>query len=605
MKSLHGGIQMAVIAVVVVLMSGCHRDSSPRGLEKLVLAGNWSQVEKVAADWMKDLPQCRSEANVLMGYAALERGDTAAAGIYFLRVNMGKHDCPDSNWFANLSSHHPDNPSAQLLWADALARQGDRKSALGHLDQALSLNPNLASARAAKATLKAIAGQKQEALPFIEPLVPDSRFAAEALTIRGLLRMEDGNSSDALQDFNQALQYAPRHGIAYNARGVFYARCGMLRESAADFEKAFQLTPELTQARKNWIIVQRAAARASAISSKLTIYVTDFGINNWTRSQKMFDDFANAKSGSVVPNLPKNGQILIPMPERMPQTEIDKRALVHQIADGIVNRVRQGNLPEFEVRLVQHINALGYVTPWQQGQVKEFGKIVYEALGIAKDNLSRQGRLVNMPAIVGSNGGYVLTETLPKIRTQPFDSVTCVDCRAYRGPTKDTFNLLHGKLSIINISGDIPAGMNMIGNSAVSQALHKELPNLKVYWVNSTKNPFDVIMTKHLETMKPLIEVNVKEYRAEGYTKPTRMTAFDLLNRALGVDKIQRPGAVGMGIIPETRGGISLGNAEMTRNSDGSVRFVSQDSGSGEPVAVYSLFPSSSNRESKRNGSTE
>ena len=68
------------------------------------------------------------------------------------------------------------------------------------------------------------------------------------------------------------------------------------------------------------------ADRISSTSapSQVTIYVTDMGIHNWDKNLRMFEDFSHAKAGPIVQGVSQQGQILVPMPERMPHNSWGK-----------------------------------------------------------------------------------------------------------------------------------------------------------------------------------------------------------------------------------------------------------------------------------------
>lgn len=281
----------------------------------------------------------------------------------------------------------------------------------------------------------------------------------------------------------------------------------------------------------------------SASSKNLTIYVSDFGINQWKPELKMFDDFSHAKA-SVVPNLPKQSQILVPMPpdQHFPKTSAEHQQLTLKIFEGLKQRIGEGGLGTYEIQLVENISKVGYFAPWRQNMVKEFGRDVYNALGMLKNHLRNKGANVDMPAVVGSNGAFLLTETLPKLKNNPIDRAVLVDGRAYVTPTKETYKILRGNLIGINTAGDalalpgMPAIPNLIANHDVMKGLKKELPDMKVFWVDakgsdlwlSTKGLF----SQHTASMRNP-QLLAKEWDGKGYTTPTKMKGWDLISKSI------------------------------------------------------------------------
>ncbi len=273
-------------------------------------------------------------------------------------------------------------------------------------------------------------------------------------------------------------------------------------------------------------------------TDNITIYVTDFGIRHWKTDLKMFDDFAEAEAQSVVPGLDRRAQILVPMSvdKDLPKRQLDRQQAVRQIANGIIKRIDQGGSDTYEVRIVQNINALGYVAPWRQAAVKDFGRVVYQALAIVKQRIANRGTDVQMPAIVGSNGAFLLTETLPELESCPIDRAILVDGRAHIEKVWSTYVALGGEVSIINTAGDAPSFGYMIANHETAKFLKRLLPGIKVYWVDV--KGLDIIITRHLASMNPEAILLVKEFTGWHYSPSTKLTAWKLMTKALGKSQI-------------------------------------------------------------------
>ena len=122
---------------------------------------------------------------------------------------------------------------------------------------------------------------------------------------------------------------------------------------------------------------------------------------------------------------------------------------------GIIDRIDASHLRTYEIRIVQNVRWIGYLAWWRQDRVKAFGLVAYEALAIVKRHYEGKGESVYMPAIVGSNGGFMLTETLPTLKDNPIDAAVLVDARAYASKTAESSNCLEE-----NSRSSIPRAMH-------------------------------------------------------------------------------------------------------------------------------------------------
>lgn len=586
-------LQTLILALILALpRPGWSGPVSQDALERALLSGKWAAIDDAAASWIQK-PEYQSTASVIRGYAALATGNPAVAVEHFLRAGLGKNYPQASAWAEAFAASHPGNAVAQLLGADALARKGDTKAALERIDRALRLDPELHVARLSRAMLHITGGDYEPALKDLNRLVT-TLVAADALVMRAVIQLDQKKFPGAAEDLAQALKLAPDHAIAYNTLGILQAHQNKWDAAAAAFESAFQRASDLVQARTNWQIAGLATERGTVLSEKnhITILVSDFGIKNWDAKQKLFDDFKNAKVESLIPNLPKQGQIMVPMPSdnNFPKNAAERDLLKLQIARGIIEKVEAGNLKTYEVRITQHIGMLGYLDPFRQDKIKAFGAIVYEALALSKSYFTSKGTSVAMPAIVGSNGAFMLTETLPKLKSNPIDRAVLVDGRAYIAPTMETYRVLGGKLAAINTSGDVPARPDMIANHASMKSLKTALPDMHLFWADS--KGIDIFITKHLATMHPDASLLVKEFDGTRYTTPTNMTGQVLMSKSLGVDW-SRPGSITPSpthSFSNTPGGALLRTDRFITGDGGRVVFKSGAKRNAKLALVYTLF---------------
>lgn len=571
----------------------------PAALERALVAEDWPRVDAEAAAWMQ-AGGFSAEGAALRGYAALERGDAEAAVRHFLRAQAGTQAPEAAAWARSLARRYPDRAGARLVAADAAMRQGDRRAALAHLDVAVGMRPDMAAARIARATAYVALGETARALQDTERLAEDGAVVPEALVIRGLAHLEEKRQRQALAELDRAISIEPNHAVAYNTRGLAHAQRGEWVTAARDFEAAFRVAPELTAARQNWRLARRAARDPGAVVSgdwrnrKLTVLVTDFGINQWSAEMRLGDDFSRAKTPSVIPDLRRPSQMLVPMPSDrdFPKTPAARDELRLNIANTMIRWIERGRLEVCEARIVQNVNSKGYFDPGRQARVKEFGRLTYEALDLVKQHFSGRGAQVEMPAIVGSNGAFLLTETVPRLRANPIDRAVLVDGRAYASATRATYTRLEGQLTAINTRGDAPSLPDMIANHDALKRLKRDLPQLRVL-LTDAGGP-NIPLTQHLAAMRPDVRLQVREFDGQGYTKPVSTSGPELLSTWLRPREGDPAMAVRPSALARDPGGVRLGPVVVERGAGGHVAFRAGDQEGGDLSLVATLFPVSS-----------
>jgi Zn-dependent membrane protease YugP/Flp pilus assembly protein TadD len=185
--------------------------------------------------------------------------------------------------------------SAVDLNNDGMARfyAGDVAGAFGLIDEALRLDPALASAHYNRAVVLASQGRCPDALASIEAVFTCRTEDIEPLIgisdpwyLRGSLRLDQGNYDgaiadfsraldlepsdpatllchrglawiklerlgEALQDTNDSLRLSPESAVALTNRGVIYRELGNLEQAASDLRRAIALDPELPNPREH------------------------------------------------------------------------------------------------------------------------------------------------------------------------------------------------------------------------------------------------------------------------------------------------------------------------------------------------------------------
>jgi hypothetical protein len=146
----------------------------------------------------------------------------------------------------------------------------------------------------------------------------------------------------------------------------------------------------------------------------------------------------------------------------------------------------------------------------------------------------------------------MFTEALPLLAKNPIDCAVLVDAWAHAWATMQTFEVLGGRLAIINTAGDalalpsnqVPLPVGLVANHDEAKKLQALLPGVRLFWVDaegsmvwgSSTEPVDVFISQHLATMRSSNpEIVAKEFDGHRYTPTAEMTAWDLFSDLIDV----------------------------------------------------------------------
>jgi tetratricopeptide (TPR) repeat protein len=130
-------------------------------------------------------------------------------------------------------------------------QRGEYKAAIGHLDLALTVNPNDAAAYNYRgATLKEL-GRPDDALASYSKAIALNPNFADAYYNRGNALKEQRGFEEALTDYDQALALNPDHADAFNSRGTALRALRRLEEALASYDRAIALRPDNADALYN------------------------------------------------------------------------------------------------------------------------------------------------------------------------------------------------------------------------------------------------------------------------------------------------------------------------------------------------------------------
>ncbi len=266
--------------------------------------------------------------------------------------------------------------------------------------------------------------------------------------------------------------------------------------------------------------------------NKVTLNVTDFGINHWKPGLQTGDDLTH--TNRVFSNIPKSGQILIAMPPDNEFNKMTKSQLTQSIYEKVKARVDGGlavGTKNFELQLVQNINMGGYFDGNRQKMVNDFGECAYKAIGMIHNDLKSKNLDTYAYATVGSNGTKVFTENVTSWKSY-MKGTSLYDGRAFKTPTIDTIKTLGEKnVHIFNTKGDLPALppnplLNSIANHDVTKSIKKEFPGINV----TLLDPIDRDGLVHISGMSSDARFLAKDYiGGNSYTTPKQVAGGDFL----------------------------------------------------------------------------
>ena len=127
---------------------------------------------------------------------------------------------------------------------EALSKNGDYDEAIQEFNEAIRLNPGLASAHYGRGEIFFQRGDYQQAIrDFTRTigLAPDYTFAYYS---RGVANERTGETEEAILDFTHTVRLKPSYAPAYNDRARALYSLGHLREALRDSELAISVAPD-------------------------------------------------------------------------------------------------------------------------------------------------------------------------------------------------------------------------------------------------------------------------------------------------------------------------------------------------------------------------
>ncbi|MBV7330572.1 tetratricopeptide repeat protein [Chloroflexi bacterium TSY] len=142
----------------------------------------------------------------------------------------------------------PRTPYHHLVSGIAYSDLGDLSAAISDYDQAISLNPNYATAYYNRGNTYYDLGDLSAAISDYDQAISLNPNYATAYYNRGNTYYNLGDLSAAISDYDQAISLNPNYATAYYKRGIAYRDLGDMITAIVDYDQAISLNPSYATA---------------------------------------------------------------------------------------------------------------------------------------------------------------------------------------------------------------------------------------------------------------------------------------------------------------------------------------------------------------------
>ncbi len=146
------------------------------------------------------------------------------------------------------TARQPDNSLPHQRAAYVLRKQGGLSAALGHLDQALALNPADLDLWLERAEVCEAAGDLRQAVRSAREAVAAAPSQAKTHVLLGHCLFQSGELEAAVEAFSQAVSLDPKDETAWYNLGTAYHRLGHAASAVESFQKAVDVAPRFARA---------------------------------------------------------------------------------------------------------------------------------------------------------------------------------------------------------------------------------------------------------------------------------------------------------------------------------------------------------------------
>ena len=281
-------------------------------------------------------------------------------------------------------------------------------------------------------------------------------------------------------------------------------------------------------------------------NERINLNWTDTGVYMGKRPQYLnkpdeylFGPLSSNNISPVLQHITPDGEILVPMPTNkdLPKNESEWNSYISKLENGIMDKIESGiekKIHDFEIRTIQNITIMGgYWAPWQQKRCVKFTTAFLTALSEVKSKLSNKYG-VRLNGVVGSNGGYVATESIPSVarmKDKFLDRLIIVDGRAYVDSTVNTSRYVDD-LFLVNTGGDAFSLSDMVANHEGAKSAKRQQSTIKLFYIDPKGWNFPI--SAHISAMlNPNTEIWMKEYTGNGYSKKIKTTNGKFMNHLI------------------------------------------------------------------------
>ena len=194
---------------------------------------------------------------VVMGIHALAGRRTVivmavlAVGLGLVTVQRNQDYRSEIAIWADTVAKRPENSRGRCNLGVALVRAGRVEEAIGHLEQALRINPDGAEVHCDLGFALAQAGRIPEAITQYEQALRIKPDYAKAHSDLGVALAQVGRIPEAIEHLERALRIKPDYAEAHCNLGVALAQAGRIPEAIEHLERALRIEPDNAEAHNN------------------------------------------------------------------------------------------------------------------------------------------------------------------------------------------------------------------------------------------------------------------------------------------------------------------------------------------------------------------
>lgn len=213
--------------------------------EKELLAENWSNLEAVCKDWLKN--EDSPVAHYLLMIACFSTGQTDKK-----EEEAKKAADLDSGdlylWANKLYTKYPGNPLVYHVLGGIESLEGKYESSISHLSEAIKLRPQYYDAYFTRGNVYDKLNKYKETIAdFSTVIKAGSKHLLDISYFnRGNAFYRTKEYDNAISDYSQAVKINPKHVGAYNARANCYYFKGNLVEAKKNWKVVYELDPNST-----------------------------------------------------------------------------------------------------------------------------------------------------------------------------------------------------------------------------------------------------------------------------------------------------------------------------------------------------------------------